>query len=769
MGASQSRPECAAPYNGDWPEDQRSAFTKGQHTSSDRTKAKPIIGAASGIASTDPAKGGTAPVTMMQLMDQAVQMNGDQIALRVETGLAAPDMKAKTCPAALPLDQWKSWTYREYQRDCKNCAKGLIKAGVKRFDGVNIYGFNSPQWVIGELGAMYCGAIAAGIYPSDKPAQVQFKSSHSKSSAAIVEGLKQANVYAGIVNDLPDLKVVVVWNNEPLGDLANGIKRKNGKVVPVMTWEALLKSGEAEDDTELDARTATVEPGSVCAYIYTSGTTGQPKAVMMTHDNIIFESRSCMSVLGQLLGSDGEERIVSYLPLSHVAGMLIDIINPIVLTASMPGYCNSNFARPYDLKLLKIVERINAVKPTLFLGVPRVWEKFAEKLAEVGAALKAAGGLKPKISAWAKKTMLYHAKEMRLGGTGGTKFGHSIASKVLNKVKEKLGLDKMKLALTGAAPMKMETLEYFGSLGIFINEVYGMSECAGACTISTDSAHVWGSCGYPMPGVEVKIFKPSESGELVECPRAANMNRPTEEEQGEICFRGRNTMAGYMANPELGKEHVKTIEKKNAGAVDEYGWLHSGDKGCKDATGFVKITGRYKELIITAGGENIAPVPIEDEVKKTCPAISNIVMVGDKRKFNCALITLKAYGTGEEPGGEKLEKAAQLYGCSTIGEAMRNKEYTDMIKNAIIKVNKNGDVCPSSASQIQKFTILPIDFSVTGGELTATLKTKRSVVSKMNEKAINRMYDGNVPRAQAFVPYCDPLPALGGADVKVDG
>lgn len=261
-----------------------------------------------------------------------------------------------------------------------------------------------------------------------------------------------------------------------------------------------------------------------------------------------------------------------------------------------------------------------------------------------------------------------------------------------------------------------------------------------------------------MPGVEVKIFKTSDSGksgELVECPRATNFKNVTEEQQGEICFRGRNTMSGYMANPELGEEHVATIRQKNIDAVDENGWIHSGDMGCMSDTGFVKITGRYKELIITAGGENVAPVPIEDEVKRNCPAVSNIVMVGDKRKFNIALVTLKAYGTGEEPGGQDLEKAAALHGCKTITDAMASKDYTDMIKNAIVKANKNGDVCPSSASQIQKFTILPHDFSVSGGELTATLKTKRSVVSSMNNSSIDRCYDASVPRAQAFVRYKD--------------
>jgi long-chain-fatty-acid--CoA ligase ACSBG len=377
-------------------------------------------------------------------------------------------------------------------------------------------------------------------------------------------------------------------------------------------------------------------------------------------------------------------------------------------------------------------------------------------MAEIGARLRAQGGLKPKISAWAKRKALYASKNQILGGSGATAWGNCLATKILGKARAGLGLSEMKFAMTGAAPIKTETLEYFGSIGIQINEVYGMSECAGACTMSTNAAHIWGSCGYPMPGVEVKIFQPSEDGSLTECRRAQDINKPTEAEQGEICFRGRNTMWGYMANPDLGKEHVETLEKKTAGAVDKFGWLHSGDKGCMSATGFVKITGRYKELIITAGGENVAPVPIEDAVKKACPAISNIVMHGDKRKYNTALITLKAFGTGEDPGGTSLETAAQMCGCKTIQDAMNSAEYQKKIEDAIKSVNVDGDVCPSNASRIVKFTILPLDFSVTTGELTATLKTKRGVVAKKYNDSIERMYTDAVKK-QTYVPFAEDI------------
>ena len=233
------------------------------------------------------------------------------------------------------------------------------------------------------------------------------------------------------------------------------------------------------------------------------------------------------------------------------------------------------------------------------------------------------------LATWAKAKGLEHAKNCQMGGSGAKPAFYGLANKiVLSKVKAALGLSKCKFGFTGAAPITTETLEYFGQLGIQINEVYGMSECTGATSASTDAAHVWGSCGWATSGVELKIFREGP-GKNVEAPLAKDLQNPTEDEQGEVCFRGRHIMLGYMANPDLGREHVAEINKKNAETIDSEGWLHSGDKGCMDARGLLKITGRYKELIIGAGGENIAPVPIEDNVKRLCPAISNFMMVGD--------------------------------------------------------------------------------------------------------------------------------------------
>ena len=269
-------------------------------------------------------------------------------------------------------------------------------------------------------------------------------------------------------------------------------------------------------------------------------------------------------------------------------------ICPVINTALYKSWFTVHFARPYDLSKGTIGDRLRCIQPTMFLGVPRVWEKIAEKMMAMGANTK---GLKMTLVTFAKGKGIAHANNCQLGGSGEYPPLHGLADKlVLSKIKLALGLDQCKFGFTGAAPITVDTLEYFGALGIQINEVYGMSECTGATTWSLDEAHVWGSCGFTSAGTEVKIFRVDEKdlNKKKECPRAKNIKQPTEAEQGEICFRGRHIMMGYMANPKLGAEHVKEIEKRNAEAIDNEGWLHSGDKGCMSEEGMVKITGRCR-------------------------------------------------------------------------------------------------------------------------------------------------------------------------------
>jgi len=229
-----------------------------------------------------------------------------------------------------------------------------------------------------------------------------------------------------------------------------------------------------------------------------------------------------------------------------------------------------------------------------------------------------------------------------------------------------------------------------------------------------------------------------------ECERSPSLDDLDEKYQGELCYRGRNIMMGYLAQPDLGEDHVNEINKKTRETIDSEGWLHSGDKGMVTARGMVKITGRYKELIIGAGGENIAPVPIEDHVKKMCDGIAEVIMIGDKRKYNVALVTLKAVGAnGEVPGTDELDAGAARVNpeVKTISEAIKNKQWIDTVAAAIQSANANGKVCFNNAAKIQKFTILPTNFSEQGNELTPTKKLKRAAVEKAYADIIEKIYN----------------------------
>eukprot|EP00439_Symbiodinium_sp_Y106_P011857 s3211_g1.t2 len=302
-----------------------------------------------------------------------------------------------------------------------------------------------------------------------------------------------------------------------------------------------------------------------------------------------------------------------------------------------------------------------------------------------------------------------------------------------------------------------------GKEGLGINEVYGMSESCGGATLSTQSAHLWGSCGFPVDGVEVKVFKvdATDINKKTECPRTPSLDDNHEDYQGEVCFRGRHIMTpGHCwktvipkvrtanddsKSPDFGPEHVKSIEKKTAEAIDAEGWMHSGDKGMMTASGMLKITGSIvgppseKQRIIGDGGENIAP----DHIKASCDGINEVMMVGDKRKYNVALITLKAVGAnGEVPGTDNLDAGAKRVNpdVTTISAALDDKVWIEAVTKAVTSANNNGKICPNNAFKVQKFMILPTNFSEEQGFLTPTKKLKRPIVEKAFIKQVDQMY-----------------------------
>lgn len=630
-----------------------------------------------------------AAVTVIDLLKKASDKNPDAPALCVEDKLQDGSHK------------WITWTYKQYRDDVFKAARSFIHLGVQRFGAVSIIGFNRPEWLIAHLGAIAAGAFSAGIYTTNTSEAAKYIVNHSQSTVIITEDEKQLEKF--ISAEIPKVKALVQYRGKP----SENIKAKSK--IPVYSWSEFLELGAYVDKKILDERIADQKPGHCCSLIYTSGTTGNPKAVMLSHDNVTWTAGMLKPIIPNW--GDDHEHIVSYLPLSHIAAQLEDVYFPLYSTANYPQPCTLWFARPDALKG-SLLGTLLHVRPTLFFGVPRVWEKFMEKMRAAG---KAGGFLTKIIGDWAKSIGSANFEAMQIGGSHEIPFLFPFFDKlVYSKVKKKLGLDRAKGCLTGAAPISLDVLKYFGSLDIVIHNLYGMSECAGPFSSTRPNWYKPGSCGVPFPGMEIRIDHDPQR------------DKPHE---GEICYRGRNIMMGYLGE----------LDKTKA-AIDEDGFLHSGDVGRVDGNGLLWITGRIKELIITAGGENIAPVPIEEQVIKNLPALSNVMLVGDKRKFNSLLVTLRTEideatnRPNDILSGAAIEVSEK---SSTVTAAKQDPVWQAYIQEGIDKYNLTA---VSNAQKIQKFAILDVDFSVVGGELTDSLKLKRNVVAQKYAQLIDSMY-----------------------------
>ncbi|CAB1319530.1 unnamed protein product [Coregonus sp. 'balchen'] len=460
-------------------------------------------------------------------------------------------------------------------------------------------------------------------------------------------------------------------------------------VLVVENHKQLLKILQVSDEL-LDAVVDSQRANQCCTLIYTSGTTGNPKGITWTSN-----------AAGAMTGlQHGVECVVSYLPLSHVAAQ----VNDMWIAMRFAGA--TYFADPDALKG-SLGTTLKEVRPTSFLGVPRVWEKMQEKMKAIGAK---SSGMKKRVADRAKSIGL-QVSYSAMNGENLVPWGFMLANNlVFKKVRWAMGLDRCKNCLTGAAPITKETLEYFMSLSLPLYELYGMSESTGPHTISWENNFKIMSCGKVVVGCQTKLDKPDEDG------------------NGEICFWGRHVFMGYLNEPE------KTEE-----ALDQEGWLHSGDLGKHDKDNFLFITGRIK------GGENIPPVPIEDAVKAEIAIISNAMLLGDKLKFLSMMLTLKCVvDDNGEPTDELTPESVafcQQHGVTATkaSEIIASKEPAiyKAIQEGIERVNAKAT---SNAQRVQKWVILDRDFSISGGELGPTMKLKRGVVVKMFQEKINEIY-----------------------------
>ncbi|MEO7368601.1 MAG: long-chain fatty acid--CoA ligase, partial [Gemmatimonadaceae bacterium] len=564
--------------------------------------------------------------------------------------------------------KYRGISHREVAEQVQRVALGLGTLGIASGDRVAILSENRPEWLIADYACLNCGITDVPIYPTLPADQVAYILKDAGTVAIFVSNLEQAVKISAIRHDVPSLRHVIAFDE--IGDAAD------------MTLGALSRSGTAVENAEMlaayRAGADAVKPDDIATLIYTSGTTGAPKGVMLSHDNI----HSNVEATRCKIPFDGNDVALSFLPLSHIFERTGDYV--LFATGSSIAYAESIDTVPIDMQ---------TVRPTIVFSVPRLYEKMYARVLQNGLS---GGFIKRKIFLWARDVAEKWADLTLAGKQPGGLLGrkYSIAQKlVFSKLRERTG-GRLRYFVSGGAPLATEINKFFYAAGLVILEGYGLTETSPVISVNTPTDFRIGTVGRPVEGVEVTI--------------AAD---------GEILTRGSAVMKGYYNNP------VATAE-----AIDAEGWFHTGDIG-ELRDGFLAITDRKKDIIVTAGGKNIAPQPIESLVK-TNKYVSQAVMIGDKRKFPSMLVV---------PNFEQLESwakkrniiwtdRAQLLTMPTI-QAKMEKEVNSQITGL------------AHYEAPKKIGLLEHDFSLEKGEMTPTQKVKRRVVDKNYKTVIDAMYE----------------------------
>ncbi len=560
---------------------------------------------------------------------------------------------------------WVATSWKDYVGEVRQAARALIALELKPMDTVCILGFNRPEWVVFDLAALVAGGAPAGIYTTSSPAEVQYVIHHAEARIVLLENAAQWEKVRQERAQLPLLQHVVMMKGAPAID--DPI---------VMTWEAFLARGAGTPEAEVDARVEALRPGDMATLIYTSGTTGPPKAVMLSHENLAWTAKTAIEIIG-LQASDFN---LSYLPLSHIAEQMFSLHAP----------ASAGSAIWFAESMEKVPDNLKEVQPTVLFAVPRIWEKFH---AAVSTKLGDAKGAKAKLVAWAMGVGRRYNTARGLGQEPGgwLSFQHTLANKLIySKVKPLLGVSRARICVSGAAPVSKDVLEYLFGLDVVVMEVYGQSEGSGPTTFNLPGRTKLGTVGPALPGVEVKL--------------AAD---------GEILARGPNVFLGYLKDP------VATAETL------QDGWLLSGDLGAFDADGFLTIVGRKKEILITAGGKNIAPKNIEAALKNH-PIVNEAVVIGDRRAYLTALIQL-------DP--DALKRFGDIHSLPAEGLAQH-----PLVRGEVQKAVDASNEQFARVEHVRKFQVLPRPLGIDTGELTPTLKVKRKKVYENFAREIEEMY-----------------------------
>lgn len=596
------------------------------------------------------------PDTVPKLFFHRVEKYKDRVALRKKD-----------------LGIWDKITWLQYGEMVRRVGMGLVVLGLKPKDRVAIMGESRPEWLYADLGNLSVNGVSVGVYTTCSSEEVKYHLSHSEARFFFVEDEEQLDKALEIREQLPKLEKIIVMDMK-------GLRHFNDPMV--ISFDELLEKGRELDEKDpalFEQRVEKTRPQDIATFVYTSGTTGPPKAALLSHFNVLSNSNA----FAKHVPAFDTDVILSYLPLCHIGERTMSVYHAINMGFTV------FFAEGPDT----VPENLREVSPTFFFGVPRIWEKFHSAI-NIGV----------QNATWFKRQSYRLA--MKVGETAALKkMSHQRLSfllwsinqlasvTVFRKTKKLLGIDRARFALSGAAPISPDVLRYFHALGVDIRESYGMTETSSLISMHKDGNIRLGTCGEPLPGVEVKIGK-----------------------DGEIIVRGDNVFQGYFKDEENTKRTL----------VD--GWLHTGDLGEIDEDGSLRITGRKKDVMITSGGKNVSPQYIENMLKSS-PYIVDGVVIGDGRKYLTAIIIVDE---------DNVIKYAQdnRVPFTTYASLTKTEEILKLIGDEVQKVNAK----LARVEQIKKFAITDKILDQEDDELTPTMKVKRKKISEVYRDLIESMY-----------------------------
>ena len=567
---------------------------------------------------------------------------------------------------------WNSYSWTDYYEAAQQLGAAMMALGLKPGEVVSVLAENRKEWLFFDFAIMCCGGITNGIYTTDSPMQLEHICVDSATRILVVEDEEQLDKYLEVRDKLPMIEKVIVLEDEGLKTFSDP------KVMFIDDMYQLGRDNLDKFAAEWDKRIDAVDADDTALLVYTSGTTGAPKGAMIAHRNVLFQTKNAESWVGDCY----DEEIMSILPLCHIAERTFSVF------LALHYRWIVNFVEAPDTSFENTME----VSPTVFFGVPRMWEKMYSSVI-----------IKIKEAIWAGRIAYGWAvsvgekyEEAREDGrlSLALRAQRWLAEKlVFHNLKVMLGLDRARIMFTGAAPVSPDLIRWYRAIGLDLFELYGQTECSGITSSNRAGENRLGSIGRAVPHAEMKIA-----------------------EDGEIVYAGPHIFKGYLNQPEKTAETV----------ID--GWLHSGDVGSVDNEGYYKITDRKKDIIITAGGKNITPSEIENQLKFS-PYISDAVIIGDKRKYLTCLVMIDHENV--------LQYAQDLNVPFTdYASLCAREEVIGLINEEVEKVNQNF----ARVETVKKFTIIDKELTADDEELTATMKLKRSKVAETYKDLIDAMY-----------------------------